>query len=161
MASCPTGNGTTYITPEGLQYELYCDYNFNGEDLPATDATSYADCIASCDGYTMDKGEANGANCVAAVFGAADPNGESITSVHPVKESRPDAIIGNACWLKYQITDVQTGGNEVYAARRVEYQFNGPAVYTNFIAPSPSPSPTPAKPSPTSSPSPSPVTNDT
>lgn len=74
-ASCPTGNGTTYTSQRGFPYELYCDFDFGGDDLPSTDAKTYSDCIGSCDSYIMDESQASGANCVAAVFGAADPNG--------------------------------------------------------------------------------------
>jgi hypothetical protein len=77
-ASCPTGNGTIWTSPQGFQYELYCDYNFPGNDLPATPAKSFSECIETCDAYKQDEAVLSGANCIAAIYGAANPNGKQV-----------------------------------------------------------------------------------
>ena len=122
-ASCPTGNGTTYTSSAGFQYELYCNFDYKGKDLPSTDAKTYSACIDSCDSYSMDESEQDGANCVAAVFGAGDPNGgfayfSSIANSVIGQSLMLHPFTGNQCWLKYAIDTVGTGGHMVYAARR-------------------------------------------
>ena len=127
MALCPQGNGTTIITSTGLQYELYCGIAFPGSDLPATTVQSYKACIEACDGYSRDQSVEGGANCVAAQYGANNPNG------------------GN-CYLKYQIEAINWGDGGMSSARRIQYGFFGPPIYSEFsaIAPSSSIFPTPA-----------------
>ncbi|MCJ1442838.1 MAG: hypothetical protein MMC23_003335 [Stictis urceolatum] len=113
--SCPSGDGSTYTSPDGQEWVLYCDTGLSGNDLPSTSAASYADCIASCDTYTMDSSSAegaDGANCVAVTFASKNPN-------------------GNQCYLHFRVTEIRDE-DSAWSARRKQYPVNGAAVYTEF-----------------------------
>ena len=47
--SCPSSNGTIYTSTEGHTYEITCNSDYRGNDLPEIDGWSLASCIASCD----------------------------------------------------------------------------------------------------------------
>jgi hypothetical protein len=126
-ASCPADGGSTHTTTNGQQYEIYCNVSFLGDDLPSYPAESFEECIEACDNYIMDPNNGNGAACVAAVYGANNPN-------------------GNKCYLKFQITDVNDNDGGLESARRVQYPINGDSIFSVFStpqAPFPTPPPTP------------------
>ena len=113
---CPTDNGTTYTTAHKQPYELYCDTDFRGGDLPTVHAESYTQCIEQCDSYLATKNQTDGALCVASVYWASNPNN------------------GN-CYLKYEVpfSNVAMNNSLVQGARRVQYSFNGGPLYVPFI----------------------------
>ena len=131
-ASCPSGDGTTYTSSDGQQYELYCETSFSGDDLPSSSAQTFTDCIAACDNFVPSQSNGGGAECVSVTFGAVDPN-------------------GNRCWLHYSITDVLNDWQTYYSARNVQYAVGGDAVYSPFAPAAASPTAIPV-----SSPAPSP-----
>ena len=138
---CPSVNGTRYTTSTNQPYELYCSTDFNGGDLTTVNAISYSQCVDQCDAYVKAANQSNGAVCVGSVYMAENLNQ------------------GN-CYLKYQIQlkDVWMNNAILQAARKMQYPFNGPPVYSSYSTPtgtSESPLSPTAVPSPTSSKAPS------
>ena len=113
---CPTDNGTTYTTVHKEPYELYCNTDFSGSDLPTVHANSYVQCIEQCDTYLALSNQTGGALCVALVYWATNPNN------------------GN-CYLKYEVplSNVIMDDTQMHGARRVQYAFNEGPVYVPFI----------------------------
>ena len=73
-ALCPQGNGTVY-TDSGYSWDILCNYDFPGNDLPSQPASDLKECIAACNAYKQDEQYLNGAACVAVVYGAGNING--------------------------------------------------------------------------------------
>ena len=77
----PTGVSKNYYTVNGHSYNLYCGYVNSGDDLhniPYSSST-FSDCISYCDTYTDPNagqaGSSTAGTCVAANWGAYNPNG--------------------------------------------------------------------------------------
>ena len=62
---CPASNGTIYTSSEGSQYEIICNTNVVGSDLPFQLVATFDDCIAECDSINTDVGSHH---CLAAIF---------------------------------------------------------------------------------------------
>ena len=73
-ASCPQDNGTVW-SADGYSWDILCNYDFPGNDLPTKPASSLTQCIDACNNYEQDEKYQDGASCVAVVYGAANPNG--------------------------------------------------------------------------------------
>ena len=73
-ASCPQDNGTVWSS-DGYSWDILCNYDFPGNDLPAQPASSLTQCIDACNNYKQNEKYLSGASCVAVVYGAANLNG--------------------------------------------------------------------------------------
>lgn len=62
---CPAGNGTTYMSKESVQYQVICDIDFPGNDLPFLLVDSLDSCVQACDGFNV---KASSKQCLAALF---------------------------------------------------------------------------------------------
>ena len=71
---CPNSNGTVY-TADGYSWNILCNYDYPGFDLPAQPATSLSQCISACNNYKQDENQRDGASCVAIVYNSANING--------------------------------------------------------------------------------------
>ena len=73
-AVCPRDNNTLYATG-GQTYELFCGWDFPGNDLPAVHTDTLAACLTACSAYVPNQNIAGGAKCVAASWGEGNPGG--------------------------------------------------------------------------------------
>ncbi len=95
-ALCPKNNNTLYATG-GQTYEIFCGFDFPGNDLPAVHTETLAACLGACSAYQPNKDVAGGAKCVAASWGEGNPGGN--------------------CYMKYKITEVNKNNGGLKAGR--------------------------------------------
>ena len=98
IALCPKDNNTLYATG-GQTYEIFCGFDFPGNDLPAVHTETLAACLGACSAYVPNKDIAGNASCVAASWGEGNPGGN--------------------CYMKYKIGDVNNNNGGLKAGRNV------------------------------------------
>ena len=64
-ALCPAGNGTTYTSSGGKQYQIICNINIPAQDYPFQLVSNFDDCVAQCDSINARTGDNK---CLAALF---------------------------------------------------------------------------------------------
>ena len=62
---CPQGNGTTFTSAAGTQYQVLCDIDFTDNDYPFQLVTSYQACVQQCDSFSAAN---TGTKCLAALY---------------------------------------------------------------------------------------------
>ena len=62
---CPASNGTMYTSNDGSRYQIICNTNVVGSDLPFQLVATFEECVAKCDSFNANAGNHQ---CVAAVF---------------------------------------------------------------------------------------------
>ena len=95
-ALCPQDNNTIYTTGSST-YEIFCGFDFPGNDLPAVHTETLALCLSACSTYAPNQNVADGAPCVAASWGEGN--------------------VGGNCYLKYNITGVNNNDGGLQAGR--------------------------------------------
>ena len=81
---CPAGNGTTYTSSGGSNYQVICNMNIVSHDFPYQLVESFDACVAQCD---LINKKAGSIECLAAIF---------------VPHRRDD---NDDCYLKYSTAD--------------------------------------------------------
>ena len=102
---CPIALATDYTASDGASWQLFCNTDLYYNDLPATNASSLADCISSCDAYTPPDPDPiyNGQSCVAVTY----------TS---------ELVSGANCYLKFDIQQVLYGSSPFDSAKLSNYK---------------------------------------
>lgn len=62
---CPNGNGTTYTSVDGINYEVICSTDYEENDFPFQLVHSFAGCLQKCDAWNYDHHDVE---CVAAIY---------------------------------------------------------------------------------------------
>ena len=86
---CPDLDNSSYAGATGTKYNIECDTDYPGNDLPAIHKDTFEECLKACDAYVpSSSAEAhNFAPCVGVSWGAGNPSAN--------------------CYLKYQISTVR------------------------------------------------------
>ena len=90
---CPNLDGSSYASATGSKYNIQCNTDYPGNDLPALHTDTFEECLKACDAYVPgSSAEAHDfAPCVGVSWGAGNPSAN--------------------CYLKYLVTTVK--GNDV------------------------------------------------
>ena len=118
---CPAALAEAYAADDGAEWQLICNSAFYYDDLPATNATSLADCITSCDSYVpMEDDPVYGSKgCVAVTF--------------------TDQIVSGAnCFRKYSIQQVVYGTSPFDSAKLANYSLS-PSISVSVVSSSAGP----------------------
>ncbi len=62
---CSTGNGTTYTSAAGINYQIVCNTDYTDNNLPFQLANSFAGCLEKCDAWNFDNHDVD---CIAAIY---------------------------------------------------------------------------------------------
>lgn len=104
---CPAPLAESYTASDGSVWQLVCNSNIYYDDLPATNASSLADCITSCDRYVPPEDDPiyGGQGCVAVTF--------------------TDEIVSGAnCFRKYGVQQVVYGTSPFDSAKLANYSLS-------------------------------------
>ena len=99
---CPAGIDSSYFDSKGNQYTLFCNTNFLYNDLPSTQANTFAQCIDACTAYVPTTGGFGDLPCVAVTWTPINSN-------------------GNNCYLKSSIQNVVYGTSTFMSAKILSY----------------------------------------
>lgn len=62
---CPAGNGTTYTSTAGINYQIVCNTDYEDNNFPFQLVHSFADCLQKCDAWNYDHHDTE---CIAAIY---------------------------------------------------------------------------------------------
>lgn len=101
---CPVALATDYTAGDSKSWQLFCNTDLYYNDLPATNASSLADCISACDEYSLPSLDPiyNGQSCVAVTYTA-------------------EIVSGANCYLKFDIQQVLYGSSPFDSAKLSDY----------------------------------------
>lgn len=113
---CPDLDGTSYTDATGSSYKIQCSTNYAGNDLPAVHADTFVGCLRVCDNYVPEPSAASKASCIGVTWGAGNPGGN--------------------CYLKYQITTINTDDGGLSSGYYANYTLPKSAVTSQGSSPS-------------------------
>ncbi|MCJ1311049.1 hypothetical protein MMC25_004719 [Agyrium rufum] len=100
---CPASIAQAYSNTNGVMYQIFCETDFLGFDLPSQNATTFAECITYCTSYV------------------AAPQGDSYDSPCVAVTWQPKNTNGNNCYLRYGIGNVVYGDTAYDSAKLESY----------------------------------------
>ena len=113
---CPAALAQAYTASDGSEWQLVCNSDIYYDDLPATNATSLADCITSCSQYVppADDPIYGGQGCVAVTF--------------------TDQIVSGAnCFRKYNVEQVVYGTSPFDSAKLANFSLS-PSISVSVVS---------------------------
>lgn len=113
---CPDLDGTLYTDVTGSSYKIQCSTDYPGNDLPAVHADTFEGCLRNCDTYVPEPSASSETPCIGVSWGAGNPGGN--------------------CYLKYQITTIDTNDGGLSSGYYVNYTLPKSAVTTQGGSPS-------------------------
>lgn len=95
LSNCPSGNGAVFTSVAGSRYQILCNTDFPGNDLPYQQVSSFDACVAQCD---LTNSQTGMNRCLAAIFVPSRING------------------ADDCYLKYATSTPRTTSQPVEGA---------------------------------------------
>ena len=122
---CPDLGGTSYTDATGSSYNIQCNTNYPGNDLPAVHVDTFGECLRACDTYVPEPSAASNSSCIGVSWGAGNPGGN--------------------CYLKYQVTTLIANDDGLSSGYYINYTLpksavtiQGSSTSTTTRTPSPS-----------------------
>lgn len=111
---CPDLDDTSYTDATGSSYNIECNTNYPGNDLPAVHADTFEECLRACDTYVPEPSAAGNGSCIGVSWGAGN--------------------LGGNCYLKYQITTLITNDDGLSSGYYISYTLPKSAVTIQGIS---------------------------